>query len=298
MKSITHILLPTDFSECAEKAFGLATSIAKRFSARLTMLHIVTAFDDDPYNPDKTFPDLQKYYQELEKQARGNLESAIENDENGLEIDYAVRRGFSASEEILDFAAENNIDFIVMGTHGRKPLSHLLLGSVAENIVQHAKCPVLTTRKNPSDSVLFQGFKRILVPTDFSQYSKRALQFAQTLLVPAGTLDVLHVVEDAIHPAYYAGGQSSIFDIIPDLKQRSTDFLKKFIQENIPQTLEAKAVIREGRIAHQILQYSEENQIDAIVMGTRGMNDLEQFFLGSVAERIVRKASQPVINVK
>jgi len=136
------------------------------------------------------------------------------------------------------------------------------------------------------------------VPTDFSDYSKRALQFALTLLAPDGALDVLHVVEDAIHPAYYTGGQSSIFDIIPDLRLRSARFLEKFIQENIPVSLNSKAVVREGRIAHQILKYSEENQIGAIVMGTRGMNDLEQFFLGSVAERIVRKASQPVINVK
>jgi len=298
MKPITHILLPTDFSECAEQAFGLATMLAKRFSARLTTLHIITAFDDDPYNPEKKFPDLQKYYQELEKRAGVNLAAAIKKDKSGLSINYAVRRGFSASEEILDFAAENGIDFIVMGTHGRKPLSHLLLGSVAEKIVQHAKCPVLTTRMNPPDSVLFDGFKRILVPTDFSEHSKRAAQFAATLLAPQGSVDVLHVVEDNIHPAYYVSGQSSIFDIIPDLRQRSKHFLETFIKENIPESLNAKPIVCEGRIAYQILKYIDENQIDAIVMGTRGMNDLEQFILGSVAERIVRKASQPVINVK
>ncbi len=298
MKPITHILLPTDFSECAERAFGLATMLAKRFSAKLTMLHVVTAFDDDPYNPEKKFPDLQEFYRELEKQAEGNLESVIDKDAKGLKVNYSVCRGFSASEEILDFAAENDINLIVMGTHGRKSLSHLLLGSVAEKVVQHARCPVLTTRRNSSDSVLFKGFNRILVPTDFSDYSKRALQFAVILLAPHGSLDILHVVEDNIHPAYYAGGQTSIFDIIPDLRQRSAQFLEKFIKENVSASLNAVAIVGEGRIAQQILRYADENPINAVVMGSRGMNDLEQLFLGSVTERIVRKASQPVVNVK
>ena len=298
MKKIRRILFPTDFSDCAKQALGHAISLANHFGADLTMTHIITMFDDDPYNPDRQFPDISEYYDFLESRASDHFEEELNAKSlKDLNVDYIVKRGFSPAEEILDLIREREIDLVAVGTHGRKPLAHFFLGSVAEKIVERAPCPVLISRIMPTTYELVSSYKRILVPTDFSEHSKKALELALAIIPSKeGQLDVLHVVDDNIFPAYFVNGQSSIFNLMPDLRKRSREALENFA----PRDSSVKTVLelRAGRIVGEIVNYAESNHVDLIVMGTRGLSEIEQLLLGSVAERVIRKVFCPVVTVK
>lgn len=297
---IKHILAPFDFYDSSRRAFVYAAALAKRFSARLTLFHVVTLFDDDPYDPHFSFPHLDDFYKQLENQAGEQFEKIIsENRSAGLDINYIIQRGFSPYEEILRFAEDNQVDLIVMGTHGRTALSRFFLGSVTTKVVHHAPCPVMTVRmdaKEPAKAIM-PKFKRLLVPTDFTEPSNKALQLACGLLEEGGTIFLLHVIEGLVQPAFIAADGELILEITPQIRDNSEALLKQAAAQ-VPAGIDVQIVTREGAIAHEILEFAEGQNIDLIVMGTHGQNMLSHLFIGSEANRVIRKANCPVITVK
>jgi nucleotide-binding universal stress UspA family protein len=141
MTVFKHILVPTDFGEAAEGALDVAVTVASKFEARLTLLHVswlpVTAYvaygDELPWPTDAFAEQAEKELDARASAARSRY----------LNIDSRVVKG-EAWEEILRAASEGAVDLIVMGTHGRRGLSRVFLGSVAEKIVRLAPIPVLT----------------------------------------------------------------------------------------------------------------------------------------------------------
>lgn len=142
----THILVPTDFNPASDAALACARDIADKFGARLSLLHVVT----DPqatgfWTPEVYVPASSETRERFLREARERLESASRPEERSrFTVTIEVRVG-AVADQIQDFAREQNVDLIVMGTHGRRGLAHLLLGSVAERVLRSAPCPVLTT---------------------------------------------------------------------------------------------------------------------------------------------------------
>jgi nucleotide-binding universal stress UspA family protein len=143
--NVTRILVPTDFSHTADVALTYAKTLAGQLDASLHLIHVfadpyvVTPFDvETPMEPElrkRTLEDaraclLKRFDAEEEQRFRGIR---------------AVVTGLAA-KQIAKYAADHTIDLIVMGTHGRRGVAHLLLGSVAEHVVRIAPCPVLTVR--------------------------------------------------------------------------------------------------------------------------------------------------------
>ncbi|HEV3144517.1 MAG TPA: universal stress protein [Gemmataceae bacterium] len=141
MLPIRTILFSTDFSECSEAAFQLASSLARDYNARLIVLHVYPPPLDHSEEVARRPPD--SYEESLWK----NLKTIRANDLK-YDMDYQLVEG-EAAQEILRIAAEKPCDLIVMGTHGRTGLERFLLGSVAEQVVRQAACPVLTTKPAP-----------------------------------------------------------------------------------------------------------------------------------------------------
>jgi len=162
MNSMKTILHPTDFSDPAQGSFQLACALASDMKVRLIAFHVVppmVAYVDDLI--DYTSPDHELRAWETLRRLQQTAQDGY-----GLEIDIDLAEGDPASE-ILKVARQRHCDMIVMGTHGRTGLRHLLMGSVAERIVRKASCPVLTARsplgQMPSASVLFPEENRALV---------------------------------------------------------------------------------------------------------------------------------------
>lgn len=151
MISLKTILVPTDFSECSEAALKYARALAAGFNASLHLLHVV----QDPYTQPwaaEAFPaPLGDMLEQWETQARTRLAEAVPEAERA-NLTVATRVG-SPFYEIIRYAQEHKIDLIVIGTHGRGPLGHMLLGSVTEKVVRKAPCPVLTVRHPQHDFV-------------------------------------------------------------------------------------------------------------------------------------------------
>ena len=142
--SIRRILFPTDFSEPAKQAQKYAMALADRFGAELHLLHVV------PENP-MPFPDSATSWTLSTTDQKWQVDDAEKRLLHSLGPDWpeecrTVRTAVigNAVEEIVKYAKEHEIGMIVIGTHGRTGLSHLLLGSVAEKLVRLATCPVLT----------------------------------------------------------------------------------------------------------------------------------------------------------
>jgi nucleotide-binding universal stress UspA family protein len=139
-----HILVPIDFSAYADQALEYAIELAKTLQARLTLLHVIHLTPWTMGDMVTTFPgifleDVETEAQQLMQASRGRLHDA------GLQGETVIVHGVPF-QAIINIASEQDVDLIIMGTHGRTGLTHLLMGSVAEKVVRLAPCPVLVTR--------------------------------------------------------------------------------------------------------------------------------------------------------
>jgi nucleotide-binding universal stress UspA family protein len=139
---IEHILVPHDFSENADEALQRALSIASVYGAHVTIMH---AYDVSSVGyPDAYFPNFNQFASQIERAAKEEMAKiAARVRDSSVKVETAVVSGAPA-QAIVGFATEPKVDLIVMGTHGRRGISHVLLGSIAEKVVRTAKCPVLT----------------------------------------------------------------------------------------------------------------------------------------------------------
>ena len=140
-----HILAPTDFSEYSKKAVGSALELARKFGAKLTILHVVEL---PPYPVEGYVPPAVNatFLDDLERQATQDLAQLVhEAESSNVEVVRLVAVG-SPYRRIIDTAEAEQVDLIVMATAGRTGFSHLVMGSIAERVVRTATCPVLTIR--------------------------------------------------------------------------------------------------------------------------------------------------------
>lgn len=144
MINLKTILVPSDFSECSDAALRYGLELARRFDAHVHLLHVVQDPLTQPWAAEGFSLPLVEVVDTWQKEARERLARLVPPaDADRVTVAATVAWPFA---EILRYAAENNVDLIVMGTHGRGGMSHMLLGSIAEKVVRRAPCPVLTVR--------------------------------------------------------------------------------------------------------------------------------------------------------
>ncbi|MDP6076330.1 MAG: universal stress protein [Myxococcota bacterium] len=146
---ILRILVPLDFSRHADPILEWALHLAQEHRSKIVLLHV--------YHLPVEFQQLEgaylpaDFWTNVKQEAGQQLERHAEQArDRGIEVEAVVREGYPATV-IVDEIENLNIDLVVIGTHGRTGLKHLLLGSIAERVVQHAPCPVLTVKPVPED---------------------------------------------------------------------------------------------------------------------------------------------------
>lgn len=148
------ILFPTDFSDTSKHALTYAISLAREYRAELLLVHVIDNSLDYSFAYSGMTPyqaPLQDYYSDIRERTQQLLDEIIEK-----EVDLTTKTGTEVAfgtphREITELAKERGADLIVIGTHGRSGLGHLLIGSTAEKVVREAPCPVLTVRKTESE---------------------------------------------------------------------------------------------------------------------------------------------------
>ena len=143
-----RLLVPVDCSEDANQALEYAIALARTLGARVILLHVMQSPPWGGVDMDVTLPHAySQFIQHLEAEVTHRMQACLERvTARGLEGEMAVVHG-EPFQEILDTAKKQQVDLIIMGTHGRTGLQHVLLGSVAEKVVRLAPCPVLVVRQ-------------------------------------------------------------------------------------------------------------------------------------------------------
>ncbi len=292
---IKKILFPTDFSRAANQALPHALKIAQKYEADINLLHVATLYSDDPSAPEYQQLDEGNFKEYIEK-SLGEISQAMESSQK---VTTEVVREVAPATGILDFIEEKGIDLTVMGTHGHSALAQFFLGSVAERVVRHAPCLVLTVAQDRKEYRTNPDYQNILVAFDFSEHSKKAAREARDMASQYGArLQALYVVEQEVHPAFYLKWRESMARELPQIAEVAKESLKSTLGEEGLQDLDVHVEIGDGKAHAEISKFARANEVDLIVMGTHGLSGLDRMLLGSTTERLVRIASCPVLTVK
>jgi nucleotide-binding universal stress UspA family protein len=145
MLPVTRILCPTDFSGPSSEGFNVAAELGEQFRAEVLVVHVVSAMPALPHDPNRPFQ-VPEYERALHADAQHKLEGMADAlAKRGLKTRVVIGHG-DAGSEIVRIAQDEHADLIVIATHGTTGLEHILFGSVAERVVRHAHCPVLSVR--------------------------------------------------------------------------------------------------------------------------------------------------------
>lgn len=300
MITLKKILFPTDFSDSADQALCHAARLAEKFCSELVMLHVIIMFEADPHHPGHTFPALDECYDSMEKTASHRMQGCLEKSAcENIKITKINIRGFSAAGRILEYAQENKVDLIALGTHGRTAITHLLLGSVAEKVVQYAPCPVLTVGPDEGGGTNGAAYEHILVPVDFSDPCRNAMRYAVALgKLYHAHLDVLHVIDNWTSAVFYQTWKKSMVDLLPDIQAECHEAMDEFLGGFDLAGLSVAKNIVQGKAHSEIVEWAEKKKTDLIVIATRGLGGVDHLLLGSTAEKVIRRAPCPVLSVK
>jgi nucleotide-binding universal stress UspA family protein len=149
---LNAVLVATDFGETSRAALDYGRNLAKAFGGRL---HLLTVVDTAVAVSAAEFYSATDLETELVEEAQRSLDTLLtDDDRERLHAVTSVRASGSVAATIVEYAKQTHVDVIVVGTHGRGPVAHFFMGSVAEHVVRHAPCPVLVVRPNEHEFII------------------------------------------------------------------------------------------------------------------------------------------------
>ncbi|MBZ0135948.1 MAG: universal stress protein [Planctomycetes bacterium] len=288
-----RIVVPTDFSDTAETAIKLASQLADHYACTLDLVNVVdaTVYAYAGY----PFASLSKELMSGAEEALNKVKLTLTNGK----LNRYLLSG-SPAREIADHAKRHKADLIVIGTHGHGAVARFFLGSVADRVVHESDCPVIVTKqpkgkiKHPKKQT--KPFTRILFPSDFSDTSKRALDQAVAFTEDMDAeLFVLHVVDDSLISTHVEEERTII---LKELRKHALEELKNQLPAQLLENFETIGAVKRGEPGKAIAAYAETHHCDLIVMGTHGRGGIERALIGSVADKVVRRAKCPVYLVR
>lgn len=286
-----NIILAVDGSEHAQAALDLLKSLPLPIGSTITTIAVADA------------PDSHHHFTQVQV-----LEKACEQLMSlSLEIKSTLLHGHPA-HEIVKFSDANKPDLIMMGAKGLRATFGILLGGVAQQVVEHANWPVLVTRAP------HHGLNRILLVLDGSPCSQNALAYLIQFPIPVeAQIIIMHVLpptatEQEIMTATWAAGAEGIM-IRPNFREelelaqkeeevRCETLLAQALVKCKEKYLNVSSVVNRGDAATEILKYHVENPVDLIVAGSRGLSAISGWLMGSVSRKIVHYAGCSVLIVK
>jgi nucleotide-binding universal stress UspA family protein len=278
-----RILCATDFSAPAERAVALAVAWSRRAAADLEVLHVVEPHDGDA----APVQDV--------REAGSALDRLLEEHGAAREARRVVARGAAAAPVIVDHARVGAADLVVLGTHGRTGFRSLLVGSVAEEVVRTAPCPVLVVPPRP-DRPAFGPPRRILVPLDFGPRAPTALRYAKELAASSrGGLVLLHVIEETVVPDFYYSLGRSFFQREPEARARAGAALERLYWEAGGPDVPFEVRVTDGRAGIDIPRIAAEIDADLVLMPTHGFSAADRLALGSTTDKVLRSTPCPVL---
>lgn len=298
--SIRNVLFATDFSATSEAALPYASAICRRFGSTLHTVHVLSEASLLMMSGGVDYVSMGTLYEDAHTEARQKLDQISDRLEGIPHRNY-VRHG-QVWKGLAGIIQENDIDLIVVGTHGRTGLGKLLLGSVAEDILRHALCPVLTVGPRVSGRAKLPAFpkrgrdlaplelelRQIVFATNFGKNSARMAQEAIGLAEEfRARLTLLHVLED-----YAQLGRC------PGPMEDGLRRLQELIPLNAALQYLPESVIEFGPPVERILKIAAEREADMIILGAYSSSDPAATHLPwSAAHHVIAQAHCPVLTI-
>jgi len=299
---LKSVLLATDFSKASSKPLRRALAIARHYNAKFYLTHIVSSLGYTLAGP----PALELACEAAERDVQ-HLEKTLLQDGSlaQLEHEFIVRRGV-VWEQLQNVIAEKQVDLVVLGTHARRTLGKLILGSVAEQIFRRAECLVLTVGPGSSqDSPLDNAhpLRPILFATDFGGASLRALPYAISFANHFhAKLVLLHVAPIAPIPEgfHWSSTTTDIRQLRDNARYAALSHLQDLVSRSTPLHAAPEFVIKFGSPPKVIQHVAADFEADLIIMG---LNHTRHFDTAAhtpwhTAYEVVCTARCPVLTVR
>ena len=286
MVRIQNILCPVDFFRASENAAEYAIALAKKFGARVTLFHVVEPVArwayELPFDTTELVKEITARSTEELKKLGKRAQAAK------VPADTLVHRG-EVDREIRFLIRKRNIDLVVMGTHGRRGLEKFFMGSTTERLLRKLNIPLLAVG-NVQPKTLATGFPHILATTDFAEGTPDAIAYAFSLArAYRSKVTLLHVLNDV--EADIGGRYRE--QLIRSIQRE----LENLLPDSARDTRDVAVRVETGLPIRRILRILSREKIDLIVMNIHGETLLDRLSRGSVAEKVVRFATIPVLVV-
>ena len=294
-KTLDRILCATDLSDVSKNVVQYGIDMAKKLNAKLYICHVIDLPTISVYG-EAVFDPIAHQQHFIDFAAK-----EIENLVGDADVDWEPIISIGqATDEIVRHATEQNIELVVVATHGRSGIRRFLLGSVTERLIKIVPSPLLVLRMAERMQDGFRQdfpFRNILVAYDFSKDSEEAfrtgLSFAQEF---QSGLHVVHVVEPSAYNDFLKSNESS-----EPLPANIYDPLKERLLEAVPAEAanwcDVQAHILVGKPYAKLIEFAQQNNVDLIVLGVRGHGKVENRLVGSTTDRVIRRAFCPVLSV-
>jgi nucleotide-binding universal stress UspA family protein len=282
------VLFPVVLTHKMENYLSCISDMVKAGVEQVDLMHVVDLHDTygDPKIVEFAKETLTKWKKRLVEAGVAKVETYLEEG--------------NPTEEILRRLEEEDYSLVMLGSRGSNLFKRLFLGSVAENVLHHARQPVLLLRNYPCEGkeeasyslTCNSVFDRILYVTDLSEGAKKALSYLEKMGdIPGATLDILHV-HDTRAMEYMS--TEKIQEISTE-EERQIEQIRKNLAEN---GFKVEAHIVEDHPVAGILKYAEEKKPSLLVIGAKGKSKLLEMVLGSVTETIIHKAPCSVLVIR
>lgn len=284
------ILVPVDHS--SQSLAGLTYALVSFPDARVTAVHVV----DVEYDEYGEVGLASSRNDQLRDSAERILERAVEiASEYGRDIDVSIEWG-TPHRSIVSYAVDNDVDHIVMGSHGESPIARPFLGHVTEAVVRRA--PTSTTVVPISQSAIEKWDLpgRVLVPIDGSEQALSALDFVVDRF-PTARVTIFHAVPRLFEYDVDPAG-TYVEELIKTATEQGNSVIDSAKERVDDDDLVLETTVEYGEPARSILEYATENAFDQIVMGSHGRSLPARIVTGSVAETVSRRSTLPVTLVK
>jgi len=298
--SFKNILVTTDFSDVSKKAAPYAAAIANRYGSKIYVVHVISPEGRTPIPIEPLPVELDDGRQSAKLEMKAFLRS---NSLGEAPHEVVLEEG-PIWDVLSSLIARDEIDLLVLGTHGRGGLKKLFLGSVAEELFRLAACPVLTVGPAvPAKPTGVGGFARILFATDFGPASLHALHYAISLAAEnKANLILLHVVTPvpavAVGPYWYPG--ADLVERQKTAKARSINRLRQLIPPEANLPFDPEFVVDFDFAAEAIVKIAADSQADLIVMGVNQAASarVSAHLPWATAHEVVCHATCPVLTVR
>lgn len=270
------ILVPTDFSEQASVALKAAAGIARKSNAEIILLHIIDMPQEtmDMIKPGYDIPEIMLFKEGAEAKL---TQTSMSEELSGLNVSQILILG-RTFHEVINVAKANNIDLIVMGSHGASGFKEFFIGSNTEKVIRTSDIPVLAIKGNNSEI----SFNKVVFANDFTEESAKGFEKIINFLKLNGA-----------NPHFLMINTPNNFKPTHVAEQMAHDFLKQFNLDVYEFSIYDDLDIEKG-----ILNFADRINADLIAMGTHGRKGFARLLNGSISEDLMNHSPKSIITFK